>query len=114
MNNNRRVKILIKIVNNQVGIIHGGSDNVYYRNTMNLLAILVDVKVESDIVLSEVFKFHESGDNVQIELVEDDYFPDVFFFVKYLLIEVLLFFDEIDFGLWLILHPFDRDFQIRK
>ncbi len=81
---------------------------------MNLLAILVDVKVESDIVLSEVFKFHESGDNVQIELVEDYYFPDVFFLVEYLLIKILLFFDEIDFRLWLILHPLDQDFQIKK
>ena len=82
MDNHWGVKILIKITDNQIDIIHGGPDNINDGNAMNLLSVLVEVKVEGDIVLSEIFEFHESGDNVEIELVEDYYFPDVFFLVE--------------------------------
>ena len=114
MNNHRGVKILIEITDNQINIIHGGPYNINGGNAMNLLAVLVDVKVESDVVLSKVLEFHESGDNVEIVVVEDYYFPDVLFLVEYLLVKVLLLLDQIYFGLWLILHAFWLRFSNNK
>ena len=44
---------------------------------MQLLAVVLDVEVESDVVLTEVLHLEERGVDLPVEVVEDEDLPEV-------------------------------------
>ncbi len=64
---------------------------------MQLLPCLLDVEIQGNIILSEIFQLEEWRYHVMIGLVEYDDFPNVICLWKYLCKKVFLLFDKIDF-----------------
>lgn len=61
---------------------------------MDLLSMLVYVKIQSDVIFSEIFKSHKGRCHVQIGLVKDHYFPAWLFILltKHFFEQIFLYF----------------------
>jgi hypothetical protein len=97
MNHDRRVKVLLKVLDDFFGVFEVGLDEVEGSDAMELFTRLFDVEIESDVVLPEVFDFEEGRDDVVIGLIEYDDFPDVVSFGKDLGEELFLFLNQVNF-----------------
>lgn len=59
VNYDRRIQISLEILNNQLNVVHVGLYQVDDCETMELLSILVDIKVESDVILAEILDLEQ-------------------------------------------------------
>lgn len=78
MDHHRGVKVLFEVLNDLLGVLQVGLYQVNGRNPMQLLPGLLDVEIQSNIVLSEIFQFKKGRYHIMIGLVENDDFPNVF------------------------------------
>ena len=60
---------------------------------MDLLSLLIDVKVQSDVIFAKVFQLEKCRYHVKIWLIKNDYFPEILLFVEYLLEQLFLLID---------------------
>jgi hypothetical protein len=82
MYENWRIQIPLKILDDELYIFHVRPYQVYHSHAMQLLSILVNVKIESDVVLSEIFYFEKTRYCIMVCLVKDYYLPCAVFLPK--------------------------------
>lgn len=68
---NRTIEILTEIINDAVDVFGGWLDEVEGSDTVQLFPPLVDVHVQCDVVLAQIYHFEQRFEGLLVECVED-------------------------------------------